>query len=135
MANRERGEVTVTLCDKKYTLRPTFEAMSEIEDRLDMSISELISKLQSGGVRLKYLRTIVWAGMYGFDKEKAPSEEEVGELIRTSGITELLTTGIKEGKNPIVMFLIKGILGDKSVEEVLKNQEKSGNPKVEPEKK
>jgi hypothetical protein len=136
MANKQRGEVTITLMGKTYVLRPTFEAMCEIEDRLDTAMPDLLIRFQNGDVRYKHIATIIWAGMWAYDKDSAPSYEEVGEMIRSHGLTKVLTMGRDNPteENPIVAFMSRGILGDKTVEEVAE-QNKKGNDKVETEKK
>lgn len=45
MANRQRGEVEITLDDKSYTLAPTFGAIAEIEDSLGRPFLELAGEI------------------------------------------------------------------------------------------
>lgn len=124
MANKQRGEVTINLDDTNYTLRPSFEALCEIEDRLDTSIPALISQFQQGNVRIKSLAIVVWAGVWAIQKDKAPTIPQFGEMINRKGLLNVMKDD-KGGPSPIATFLSKGILGEKQAEEVIKQQ---GNP-------
>jgi len=131
MANKQRGEVTLELAGKKYTLRPSFEAICELEDLLDKGIMEIVSILHSGNVRLKFIAAVIWAGMWGYDKDKTPTFIEVGELVMETGITEVITQGDADG-GALANFLLNGVTGDsKSKSE----GSSSGNAKVETVKK
>jgi hypothetical protein len=117
MANQQRGEVTIKLGDNKYTLRPTFEAMCEIEDRLDKPMLELVIDFQKGNMRFKSAAVIIWAGIHGHllnrftDKEK-PTVQEIGESIRKDGMTNILTQGLVDGVNPLINFITRAVMGD-----------------------
>lgn len=131
MANRHRGEVTIKLDGKNYTLRPTFEALCELEDRLDDSVIRILASMQGGRIRLNALTHIIWAGMWGYDKDKAPSIEEVGQLVMDTGLLAILEQTSDDGKNPISDFLTNGVLGG----EEAKEGEDTDAPKTQPEKK
>jgi len=136
MANRQRGEVTITLDGKEYVMRPTFEALCEIEDKLDAAIPDLIMLFKDGNIRLKHVAAIVWGGLWGYDKNQAPTFSQVGELISKTGLINILGYGMEDGSNPIVMFMTYGLLGDKSIEEAEKQKEvnkQKGNALVESE--
>lgn len=111
MANRQRGEVVIKLSGKDYTLRPTFEALCELEDVANDTVIRMLAEMEGGRVRLKPLSLIIWAGMLGFNRETAPSPEEVGEMVVATGILGLLEQTDSDGKNPISEFLIGGVLG------------------------
>lgn len=74
MANKQRGEVTVLL-DKERTLKFTLNSLVYAEDNgVD------IQNMGKGAkVKLKDLRTLLYAGLMHEDKELTP--EQVGELI------------------------------------------------------
>jgi len=122
MANTQRGEVDILIEDKKYTMRPTFEAMCEIEDRLDLSMPELVMHLQNGELKFKTIATIIWCGIHGYSdslytKDAAPTLSELGNAIRTHGITKLISEGLEIGENPVVNFVTRGLIGDEAAEE------------------
>ena len=134
MANRQRGEVKIILDDKTYVMRPTFEALCEIEDALDTSIPDLILMFRDGNIRLKNIAAIVWGGIWGYDKKNALSMEEVGELITKTGMMNILGLGMDDGTNPVLQFMTYGLIGDKSIDEAEKIREvnkQKGNELVE----
>lgn len=58
MANPERGEVGVTVGGKAYTLRPTFDAICELEDLVGKPLHVLMQGITEG--RLSGVRAVVW---------------------------------------------------------------------------
>lgn len=72
MANKERGEVTVTL-DKVRTLKFTLNSLVYAEEN-GVDIQNL-----GKGVKLKDLRTLLFAGLFHEDAEL--TESQVGNLI------------------------------------------------------
>lgn len=74
MANKERGEVTVEL-DKERTLKFTLNSLVYIED-CGVDIQNMG---KNGSMKLKDLRTLLFAGLMHEDKNITP--EEVGEMI------------------------------------------------------
>ncbi len=55
MANQERGEVTLALGGEKYTLRPEFGVIAEIEDALDTDMFRFGMKAEQFKFRAKEL--------------------------------------------------------------------------------
>lgn len=115
MANKQRGEVTLRLCGTDYTLRPTFEALCELEDRAGGSVLAMIASMEGGQIRLKELTHIIWSGMYGYDAEAAPGVSEVGEFVLQEGLVSVIKQTDGNGENVITQFLVNGILGDEEV--------------------
>ena len=76
-----KKSIPIELGGKTRQLRYDFNALVALEDALDISISE-IGKLMSGSVRLKDLRSIVWAGLL-HDNEEV-TEKEVGGWLELS---------------------------------------------------
>jgi len=117
MANQQRGETTIVLGEESYTLRPSFEAMCEIEDHLNCSMLELVTKFQQGDLRFKATAMIIWAGIHGsqedgFKPKTPPTLEDVGNSIRKHGLATLLSEGVDTGTNSLVNFIIRGVMGD-----------------------
>jgi hypothetical protein len=136
MANDQRGEVSLKLGGKEYILRPSFEALCELENRLNTTIPQLIVDLQTGIVSIKALATIIWAGIWGYDKDRAPTIIEVGEMVVSDGMINVISQGAVDDieTGPIVNFLVYGATG-KSTAEAGKGEEKSPKGQVEPGKK
>jgi hypothetical protein len=79
MANPHRGEKSVTIGDKTFTLVFTTNTICEVEDALDKGILEI--QQQFG--RLSVLRSLLWAGL----REKHPeiTLKAAGDLLGTAG--------------------------------------------------
>lgn len=88
MANKERGESMVTL-DKERTLKFTLNSLVYAEE----NGVDIQTMGKEGSIKLKDLRTLLFAGLMHEDKEL--TVEAVGELIdmdNLSSITEALTS-------------------------------------------
>lgn len=123
MANKQRGEEALKLLGKEYILRPTFEALCEIEDKLDISIPNLIGRFEAGNIRIRDLAVIIWAGVHGyvgdgFSEGQEPTIPQIGNALREHGLAEAMAQGVNEGRNPIIRFVERGIMGDKTPEEL-----------------
>lgn len=105
MANRQRGEVTIKLDGKKYAMRPTFEALCEIEDALDTDIPYLINQFSKGRVRLKVIVVVLYEGIKSGGE--LVSKEEIGEILIREGLVKVLESEAK----PIAKFLSVGLTG------------------------
>ena len=116
MANRQRGEVEIELAGKQYLLRPTFEALCELEDRSSTSILEIVSSMEGGKIRLKELTLVIWAGLFGADPTTKLELKDVGDLVLRTGLTDVVQQEDKDGRNPLVDFLVNGVLGGEKVE-------------------
>jgi hypothetical protein len=117
MANKQRGEIKIKLCNEEYTMRPTFEAMCEMEDRLNISMPELVMQLHTATIKFKTVATIIWCGIHGcqddgYTDEVKPTLNDIGESIRSHGITKIISDGIEDDSNPLVNFLSRGLMGD-----------------------
>lgn len=58
MANREQGEVGVEVAGRRYTLRPSFDAICELEGLVDKSFEDVVSEIKAG--RFSGLRAVIW---------------------------------------------------------------------------
>jgi hypothetical protein len=93
MANKERGEVTVVL-DKERTLRYTLNSLVYMEEN---GVNIQTFSNSDGTVKLKDLRTILYAGLIHEDEDLTP--EKVGNLIdikNLPAITEALNKAFGE---------------------------------------
>jgi hypothetical protein len=87
MANRRRGEVDVQLGGRTYTMRPTFAALAEIEDRTGCGLIGLLRKVRDH--RVKDIATVVHCGIsigHGTEVEW----DAVGEMIVDAGINNVV---------------------------------------------
>lgn len=50
MANHYRGEVTVSVVGRAYTLRPTFQIMCEMEERIGLMLPQLLRRVAEKGL-------------------------------------------------------------------------------------
>ena len=50
MANHYRGEVTVGVSGRAYTLRPTFQILCEIEERIGLKLPQLLRRVAGKGL-------------------------------------------------------------------------------------
>lgn len=50
MANPHRGEVTLTFAGRTYTLRPTFHILATLEQRLGLTLSQLLCRMEDKGL-------------------------------------------------------------------------------------
>ena len=124
MANPDRGEFSLTLNDKSYTLRPSFNAMSEFEDAAGCSVLEALSDAREGKIRAKTIAICVWAGMRGYilatngnpDRD-CLSVNEIGEhLQREHGFAGALEFAVE--------FLSKSLATDTAIEELEASEKK-----------
>ena len=113
MANKARGEVTVSIGEESYTLRPTFEAMEQIEDKLKLGIPELVDKFSRGEVQIREVVTILHEGIVaqsGGKRHEVLSRSELGAQVLSAGLMGII-------KQPaMIRFLLHGIAGDKKME-------------------
>jgi hypothetical protein len=91
MGNKAKGIVTI---DDKYAFRFTTNAMVELEDKLDMSIQQIVHLFETGRLGFKGLRSLVWAGLiHQFDNEDGTydiTEREAGDLIDEYGFDAIV---------------------------------------------
>ncbi len=101
MANKERGEVTLELGGEKYTLRPEFGVIAQIEDELDTDMFQFGMKAEQFKFRVKELvRTLkVVLGANGY---------EVAEKRLAKAIAE---DGMAVAVMPLVAFVRNYVLG------------------------
>jgi hypothetical protein len=80
MANKNRGEFEVELAGTKFVLLASFDAICQLEDRLDMGLPALLVRIsERKRFGIKELTAIFHCGMGGL--KNAPSFEEVGNLV------------------------------------------------------
>ena len=88
MANRQRGEVALTVGDRAYTMRLTTAAMAEFEDACNASgkqpwiaFPECVSRAFAGSPR--YMPLFIWACL--IDRQPKITIADVHTLIEDAG--------------------------------------------------
>jgi hypothetical protein len=106
MANRERGEISVTLGGKSYPLRPTFEAQCEAEDICGRGIVEMANRFQESKYGIREVAALIFTSMRAAG-ETGATFEAVGRLVAAEGIAAvkdaylaLLAEAVSGGKKP-----------------------------------
>jgi hypothetical protein len=84
MANTERGEVTLTVEGKSYTLKLPMNAACDLEDRMctdkvAVSLRDVIIKAAYGSAR--HIRALFWATLQHHHKDEIRAFEDVGALL------------------------------------------------------
>ncbi len=87
--NKQRGEVRILLDGIWYEMRPTFNAIAEIEADLDKGIISLAKDFHSGMITLSALSSVAYFGLKaaGNKVDRAILEEKI---VRT-GFNNLIT--------------------------------------------
>lgn len=91
MANKKRGEVDLVLQGETYTLRPTFQALEEIESSMGMGLIEIGSNFTQQAFRMTDVVKILHPIMRHHDNPdtgKPWTYHELGEAIIQQGFTE-----------------------------------------------
>jgi len=89
--NKFTGTFEITLGGKEYTLRPSFEALVEFEDKTGKATNEAFQEMLEGKMSFKTIAAAIWAGILGEaawqnDRSKELKYPVVGELIRKDGL-------------------------------------------------
>src|SRR4026208_1598914 len=84
MANREKGEIDVTVEDRVYTLRPTFDAICELETVTGGKTVDARFE-DSGAGRLSGLRACVWCLLQDQHGEEIRTLKDASEWITKAG--------------------------------------------------
>jgi hypothetical protein len=103
MANRHRGEVEVVLGGKSYAMRPTFEALAQIQDDTGVGLFGLLLRIRDQSPT--DMVAVVYQGIrYGEDPRiSPPSREDVGRAMVEEGLTKFT--------DPIVAFIEQALYG------------------------
>ena len=89
--NKFTGTFDITLQGKNYTLRPSFEALVEFEDKTGKAVNECFQEMLDGKMSFKVITAALWAGILGEavwqnDKSKELKYPVVGEMIKKDGL-------------------------------------------------
>lgn len=81
MANKHRGEEELRLAGRTYVLRPTFQALAEIEAELDEKLLRIAERSLAGNIGTKETLAVVRAFIRGGGAEP-PSDLEAAIMQR-----------------------------------------------------
>lgn len=91
MSNALIGELDITVNEKSYTLRPTFEGLIEIEKRANCSLAQLTNRILLGIAGITDVTAIIYGGIYGHSEGKPPiTHGDIGQQIMKHGYCNLL---------------------------------------------
>ena len=106
--NPYRGEVEIELGGSVRVMRPTFEAITEIESRVGVGIVELVRRFQGNEWRTADVVIVVRSGLKGAEG-KERTLNEVGSWVFEAGVIQCATVALK--------LLVNGLTGGKTAEE------------------
>lgn len=92
MANQERGELGVTVGGKRYTLRPTFDSICELEELLGKSIDGVLVGLNEG--RRSGLRAVVWCCLQDEHADEIKVLKDASRWIERAGGLDVVSEWI-----------------------------------------
>lgn len=88
MPNPHRGEVAITIGDKEYVMRPTFEALVNMETRTGKSALTLSRELIESSILISEIAVILHEGIKAGENQDVPTYQKIAEDIMNVGIAE-----------------------------------------------
>jgi len=82
---------------REYLLRPSFEALADIESRTGRSLLEILNDFAGGKAGFKTTATVIWCCHLASRPEpgRAPSLNDIGELIVKEGLFKIAPEALK----------------------------------------
>jgi hypothetical protein len=124
MANRERGELDFVIGGREFTLTPSFEAMAELEDRVDRGIFEIANRLRGKDVRAKLIVCSLWAGVK-FSPQNDLTFQQFSDLCMKGG-----AVAISKCASPAIRFVHHMFMGKDEAEKKSLGEESSPPPQL-----
>jgi len=82
MANQAKGERTLKIGEKTYTVFFDMNAIAELEDALGMTMPQIAEVMQDPTrVGVKFIRAILWAGLRRHHSKEVQTLEDAGDLM------------------------------------------------------
>lgn len=84
MSNAVIGEINLSIGDREFTLKPSFNGLAEIESRADCGILKIAADISTGNIRLRHIVAIVYGGIVGATPKGTRPEisfDELGDLL------------------------------------------------------
>ncbi len=96
------GEITLTIDDKEYNLKPSVKALLRIEETLDRGLIEIVQSLSEGKIRIGHLAVVIHHGMmFGGNAGQIPTVEAVAAWLLRNNLTTATPS--------VVRFLSEGL--------------------------
>lgn len=102
MTNPHRGEVEIVLAGKSYTMRPTFQALAEIEHLAGAGMVALANRFIAKQYGVRDAAAIIFPAIKATG-ETGASYERVGELVVQTGLTNIAPA--------LLQFVVNAISG------------------------
>lgn len=83
MANKERGEISHVVNGKRYTLRPSFDSLCELDELTGKSLDEMLAAMNEG--RLSGLRAAVWSLLNDVHGDEIKTLKDASRWIEDAG--------------------------------------------------
>lgn len=83
MANPHRGEVSASVGGKAYVLRPTFDALCELEEQMDKPLAVILAGVEQG--RVSGLRSVIWCLLQDRHAKEFPTLKHASQWIEDLG--------------------------------------------------
>jgi len=123
--NSYRGDFPISIAGKNYNLRPTFEALCELEEMTKTAVIDLLNELIEQKFSIKKITAILWTGYRGALRYESKIDESIS--FEKFG-SMLMSAGIKDYLLPAVTYLTKAVSSD---DEIKKQEEKLKKAKAE----
>lgn len=88
MANKQRGELDVTVGGTVYTLRPTFDCFCELEDLVGKGMLELLQAINRG--HFSAVRAVAWANLHEKHGDEIKTLKDASEWIERAGGVDIV---------------------------------------------
>ena len=124
MANKQKGEVPITLGDLDLVLKFDTNAIAELETALDSDYVSIMGALSDEKVSMRFVRAALFAGLQ-HDRRYARglSLKKIGKFITMENFSELLGSVIR------ALLLMQGVDPD-AIDEMLGGDVESDPTKV-----
>lgn len=123
MANKSAGEIDISIDGKDYTLRPSFAAILEFEEKAGITVFEAMRAAgEKQSVPMKSVVAAFYAGIKAGWKPsqgKIPTFDEIGMAIRKDGIGDHMA--------PYMQLLANMMTGERALNDAQKGEPPSGN--------
>ena len=116
----KRGDFTFILGEKEVKLRPTLEALADIEDDVGESVTDILGNaaVKRPGVRL-VLATILHGHKATFPdgmKHTAPGREEISGWVQSAGFGSCV--------GQVLTFLTQAVVSDEQLEAIKRGKDR-----------
>jgi hypothetical protein len=94
MTNPERGEATLTIGGREYTLKLSMNACVALERRLKKSIGDILA--EAGRLNFEAIRLAVWLLLQKHHSADFKTEEAAGTLMDEAGGISMFFTALQQ---------------------------------------